>query len=78
VRGTVLHGNVDEGQRRATQSFILAEDEGEVTTNLRVGDGNGREHAGLDVFGYMRLGDESDANIGCDKALEQFTGVELH
>src|SRR5712692_192437 len=71
-------GGVDECQGGAAEGFVLAKDEGEVTADVRVGDGNRSEHLGLDILLHMGAGDEAHADVRGHEALEQFAGIEFH
>src|SRR6266481_4478602 len=76
VRTFDFYGNFDKGDGGAAESFVLAEDQGQVAANGGFGDGNGGQNTGFHVFEHARAGDEAHAYIGGDKALEQFAGVE--
>ncbi len=77
-RGFVFHRDVDEGEGGAAEGFVFAEDQGKVAADLGVGDGDGGEHFGANVFFDVGAGNEADADVGGDEALEQFAGVKFH
>src|SRR5689334_6652138 len=46
LSGLTLHGDVNKRQRSAAERFVLAEDQSQVTPNLRIGDGDSDQTAG--------------------------------
>src|SRR5580704_12409437 len=77
-RRFVFHRDVDESERGAAESFVFAEDQGQVAADLRVGDGNGGQRLGANIFLDVGARDEADADVGGYKALQEFAGIEFH
>src|SRR5207244_7936187 len=78
VGGLNLDRDINEGQSGAAKSFVFAEDQCQIASNLCVRQRYGREHVGFDVFLNIRARNKAYADICGDKALEQFAGIELH
>src|ERR1019366_3107199 len=70
--------NIDEGQRGAAESLVLAEYQRHVTADLRVDQLDDGGDSLAHVFEGSGVGTEADAHAGGDKALEQLTGIQLH
>src|SRR4029077_1576266 len=73
-----LDGNLDKSQRGPAQGLVFAEDQRQIAAYGRVGHGDSGQHARLYIFHYVGARDEADADIGGDKTLEQFAGIQFH
>ena len=61
--GFVLHRNINKGQGGPAERFVFPEDQREIATDLRIGDGNCRQNLGANIFLDIGARDEADAHI---------------
>src|SRR5215467_9823898 len=74
----LFDSGIHERLRCPAERPVLAVDERQVAPDLRIAERNRRQGAGANVLLDIGPRNESDANIGGDKTLEEFARVKLH